>query len=268
MIKEGASTKEFTTYLQHLANVYATMIHTLERPMNAPKGTLEICCTKQKTKYYHIVDGQKHYIPKNEHKKAALIAQNSYNRKVLIFCQNQLKLIRTFLEKFQPYGLLSIYDNLHPARQALITPHVTPTKDYIERWLSEPYPSTIDIPIPDINETENGEFVRVKSECFIANKLYYSNIPYKYEYPITLMGKTYYPDFTIMHPRTRKIIIWEHFGRMEDPEYARRTVEKLNLYNRNGWIPGKNMIVTFESLGAQLDTKTVNNWISEMFVKV
>ena len=34
---------------------------------------------------------------------------------------------------------------------------------------------------------------------------------------------------------------------MDNPDYADRNIRKLSLYEKSGYIVGKNMIVTFES---------------------
>lgn len=69
-----------------------------------------------------------------------------------------------------------------------------------------------------IHKTENGIWVRSKSEVIIANILYRSNIDFKYE------EKLYYtktqwkePDFTIRH--NGNIWYWEHLGLLGDEQY-------------------------------------------------
>ena len=39
-----------------------------------------------------------------------------------------------------------------------------------------------------------------------------------------------HPDFYCLNLRTRQEFAWEHFGMMDDPDYASTTAEKLRLY--------------------------------------
>ena len=74
----------------------------------------------------------------------------------------------------------------------------------------------------------------------IADKLYMMDIPYKYEYPISLSPYgIIYPDFVVLNVKERKEVIIEHFGMMDNPEYAAGAVQKIDMYIKNGYIPGK-----------------------------
>ena len=59
-------------------------------------------------------------------------------------------------------------------------------------------------------------YMRTKSEQALGNLLERLHIPYRYETPLNINGITYHPDFIIMLPSGRLIII-EHTG-----EYTRR----------------------------------------------
>lgn len=71
-----------------------------------------------------------------------------------------------------------------------------------------------------IFQTARGEKVRSKSEVMIADTLQRFGVPYKYEYPLKLRKFTAYPDFYCLNLRTRKEYYWEHFGMMDNVEYA------------------------------------------------
>ena len=80
-----------------------------------------------------------------------------------------------------------------------------------------------------IYKTQDGNFVRSKSEVIIANLLYAAEINYRYEEPLEVDGVKILPDFTIYLPNGRKIF-WEHIGMLGVEKYDKRWVEKLNLY--------------------------------------
>ncbi len=121
--------------------------------------------------------------------------------------------------------------------------------------------------------TENNEHVRSKSEVIIANTLKAAGVPYRYEFPL-LMDKNaddpdfpdydfcrLHPDFYCLNLRTRQEFAWEHFGMMDDPNYASRATEKLQLYAENGFFPGRNLIVTMETTKTPLSSKSLKSII-------
>ena len=110
--------------------------------------------------------------------------------------------------------------------------------------------------------TARGERVRSKSEIIIADTLFRLKIPYRYEYPLNLKNTkgeklTLYPDFTCLNLRTRREFYWEHFGMMDNSEYSENVVQKLHLYEQNGIIPGKNLIITMETSTIPINTKQI-----------
>ena len=101
--------------------------------------------------------------------------------------------------------------------------------------------------------------MRSKSEKIIADKYYERGIPYKYEKPLLLRKQaktiTIRPDFTTLNKRTRIQRYHEHFGKMDDPQYARKALEKIRLYESNGIFIGEQLIITFESSEQPLDKR-------------
>lgn len=84
-----------------------------------------------------------------------------------------------------------------------------------------------------IHKTENGIWVRSKSEVIIANILYRSGIEFEYE------EKLYYnasqwkePDFTIKH--NGKTWFWEHLGLLGDEQYNENWQEKKQIFKDLG----------------------------------
>lgn len=108
--------------------------------------------------------------------------------------------------------------------------------------------------------------VRSKSEAFIDMLLHANKIPFRYECALTLGSITYYPDFTIMHPKTGEIFYWEHFGMMDDPAYAGKAFSKLHNYSKHGIIPSINLITTYETQDHPLDLDTVHRLVEQYFL--
>ena len=139
-------------------------------------------------------------------------------------------------------------------------------KENIEDWLNEPFQSN-----PNHLENlkisaANGLLVRSKSEAFIASELYAAGIPFRYECLLILNnGNALYPDFTILNPYTKEIVIWEHFGMMEDEEYSKLAMIKTKDYISNGFIPDRNLILTYETKNAPLDFGLVKKKVKYLF---
>jgi len=84
-----------------------------------------------------------------------------------------------------------------------------------------------------IHQTENGIWVRSKSEVIIANILFRSNIAFKYEEKLYYKkGKWKEPDFTVRH--NGKIWYWEHLGMLGDEKYNQHWQDKKKLYKKIG----------------------------------
>ena len=103
-----------------------------------------------------------------------------------------------------------------------------------------------------VHDTKRGVKVRSKSEVLISDTLYDNGLLYKNEAALTIGGRTVYPDFEILHPKTHELVWWEHLGRADDASYMQGSLEKLEEYGDAGINLGKNLIVTFETKEAPL----------------
>jgi GTPase SAR1 family protein len=125
-----------------------------------------------------------------------------------------------------------------------------------------------------IHRTLHDEMVRSKSELTIADRLYSNKIDYLYEQPLTLSGRTRYPDFTIEDSESGQKYYWEHCGMLYDPQYRARWERKLQWYYENGILPwqkgiGPNgiLIVTEDSKEGGLSSKEIEDTIKQVFMK-
>lgn len=98
----------------------------------------------------------------------------------------------------------------------------------------------------------------------IADSLYNAGIAYKYEHPLVLGGKTYYPDFTVRRRRDGRIFYWEHLGGMDDPDYVTRSLRKLSSYAQYGLVCGNDLLITWESEVVPFQRSTVQKYL-ELF---
>ena len=187
--------------------------------------------------------------------------------------EEEIVCLNKFLAEYKSKSSERVYEKLSSARQQIVTPLTMTNKQYADAWLKAEYRhKKITNDVPPLF-TENNEHVRSKSEVIIANALKSADIPYRYEFPLLMDKNAYTPDFQNydfchLHPdfyclnlRTRQEFAWEHFGMMDDPEYAARAAEKLQLYAENGFFPGKNLIITMETMKNQLSSKILKEII-------
>lgn len=149
-----------------------------------------------------------------------------------------------------------------PEFQTLLSSHFNPQNKDLNNWMHSTYERNQKHPEQLTHQTGFGYAVRSKSELLIDYALHVNNIPFRYECSLELGNNTFYPDFTIIHPKTGEIIYWEHFGMMDDPAYCKNVFSKMNIYVANGIIPNINLITTYETKDFPLDTKQINDMIN------
>lgn len=115
--------------------------------------------------------------------------------------------------------------------------------------------------------TNKGEKVRSKSEKIIADELYRRGIPYHYEKPLVLDDRgrkvVLHPDFTTMNVTNGRTAYLEHLGLMNQPEYCQNVARKLSLFERNGLLLGRDVLLLHESSSEPLNIRILNQYLDE-----
>ena len=75
-----------------------------------------------------------------------------------------------------------------------------------------------------------------------------------------------YPDFTFLSERTRRIVYWEHEGMMDNADYAKAAVRKIELYEKNGIFPSEDLILTFETSTSGINMELVKKQVQRYLV--
>ena len=115
------------------------------------------------------------------------------------------------------------------------------------------------------NVTTDGNVVRSKGEFAIYDILMGEEVFFDYEATLYLIddkGKMHKinPDFVI-HVGS-EIIIIEHLGYMEDPEYVKQLAWKLWIYHLNGYDLGRNLFLTSDDMSHSIDGSTISDLIT------
>ena len=233
-----------------------------------PKGTLRVAAKRYGPQYYAKSDGKKEvYLTKKQKGLAERLAQSDYCDKVLRQATREQRLVRMAMKACRENSIEAIWTGMHPARRALVEPFVLTDEEYVARWSSQTY-TPRKFNENDISyTTERGERVRSKSEKIIADMLLVRGVPYYYEFPLDMPGwGVIYPDFRVLNVRTRREYRLEHFGMMDNPDYAAGFLRKMKMYEQNGYFPGDNLLFTMETSREPLRPEVVSELI-QRFLK-
>lgn len=236
----------------------------------APEGTLVLSQSNGSAQYFHKTRNEQkkgEYISTKNRKLITALAQKDYDLRFIKVMKEQRNKLCKAIKLLSSINFLKVFDELSEARKKLVHPHVLTDEQYVKQWESMRYEGKgIADDIPVIT-TERGEQVRSKTEKILADKFGSMGIPYRYECSLKLRGYgTVYPDFTLLNVQERKEVYLEHFGIMDNPEYAQKAIQKLETYAKNGIYIGKNLLVTFETLRNPLDMKMVEGMLKEFIL--
>lgn len=148
----------------------------------------------------------------------------------------------------------------------LLSDTLYPKSANFDEWMNLPYEHNPWYPEQLKIDTNAGFKVRSKSEALIVSVLTMYNIPFRYECALQLGNLTIYPDFTIPHPHTHEILYYEHFGKMDEPNYRQKACSKLKTYISHGIIPSIHLLTTFETLEHPLSIRDVEELIKKHFL--
>lgn len=238
---------------------------------SAPEGSLRIARATTTPNYYHrknSSDRNGTYIKVSDQNLARALAQKEYAANVQANLKQRLFYIDSLINDYRTNKISLIPESYNLARRRLIKPYLLNDEEYVQKWLEIPFIPNPSYPENLKFETANGIKVRSKLEQIIAENLSRLGIPYKYDAPIYYdYGKVVYPDFTMLNVHQRKIIYYEHFGKMDEDGYRDDFFRKLRLYNSIGLFIGKNFICTFEDKKHPFDFATHRKMFEELLLK-
>ena len=206
-----------------------------------PEGSLNIKTSHGCTQYFHIVKvpggrSRQIYIRKQNQELIQQLKLKVFLKKLDSVLRRNISTSEKFLSLYQPWD----HDDLLP-----LLPQ--------NHGISEPPHHNTYHPEGLRFETASGCKVRSKSEVIIADALYFTKLCFDYENP-TEFGLL--PDFTVKLSDGR-IVIWEHFGLLNDPTYRLRMFEKLSIYQAHGFVPGRNLILSFDGPDGSISSKEI-----------
>lgn len=229
-----------------------------------PEGVIRVTADRGKHQYFFRKEGDPKsiYIREKDRELACKLVQREFDRNALKKLEEMRGALTRFLKNYDVNAMADLYENLCEGRKAIVTPLEITDAAYVEKWLEEHRGEQNPYPEQGKYETEQGEYVRSKSEKILADTFYKMKVPYRYEARLSL-GPNYnaYPDFTCLNVRKRKTIYWEHLGLLNVDAYASKNHEKLALYEKNGILLGDTLMISFETEECPLNTAVLRKKI-------
>ncbi len=207
--------------------------------------------------------GERRYVRTDEKDMLRKTIQRDYETEVNKKLKKLKRILEKFLKQYDVSEIEKVYYKMAGSRKKLVIPVIETEEAFLDRWRNVSYE-----PMPIENDTgfysKGGIRVRSKSELIIADELEQQGIPYRYEYPM-YFKKTgnVRPDFLCLNVRTRNEFIWEHFGMMDNIAYANKNIAKIRNYGQEGYLAGKNMILTFETSQFPISSVMIRKMIDE-----
>ncbi len=228
----------------------------------------ELSCNKngKYVKWYYTNNRAREYIPKSKRAFAQQLAKRKYFAAMKKDLENELRM----LKKFENNKSISSNNHMklleNPDYVDLLGTCIKPKEELWRQWMKEDFEKNTYQPENLIHDVGDGLMVRSKAEAMIVSILRKYGIPFRYECACLLRNEKVFPDFTIIHPRTGNVLLWEHCGMMSELNYYTETYKKLKKYNDAGWVMGINLIVTTETKEHPLDYTTIENRIKEFLL--
>lgn len=204
------------------------------------------------------------YIKKSEQSLLHQLALKLFIECSLRVKKGQLKALKTLVHRLQGSDRYSRRVISDPDLRDLLGLN-PPLQEQLQNWAKQDYPKNTKHPETLKIPAHGGITVRSKSEAVIVSELQKLHIPFRYECGIPFRETIIYPDFTIRHPVTGQLFLWEHFGMMDDPSYISNAAEKIEIYAQLGYVHGINLITTSETRNHPLDYRLVRTLILYYF---
>ena len=231
-----------------------------------PQGHIECSKNGKSYKWRQCLEGKRLYIPKSNEELAVKLVYKGYLENRIRDIDDEIKALTAYRKEYdEDKSKLKEYIS-NPEISRLLAKIFTPKEEAFKIWQNEPYDKSTEYPERLVHRCLSKDMVRSKSEMMIDDALFRHGIPYRYECRLQLDGIVIYPDFTIKHPKTGEIIFWEHYGLIDNAEYARKHNVKMRTYIENGIYPTINLIATYETSAHPLDAVEIEKIIEKYFL--
>ena len=224
------------------------------------------CANKDKKK-------KQTYLGKEDEGEVVLMQEHRYLVIALKRCDENIKCLERAIKKYRsidPREVMNAQGNAYKDN-----PNVgnsifrnTNKSEWRDKGLAERIKYDDDRPFKDalVLRTASGELVRTRGEIIIADTLDSYGLTYVYEWPKMISGTLRWPDFTVLHPKTKEEITIEYMGRYDDPGYREKNNPRMEEFFSEGYILGQNLLVFMDDADGIIDSNKIHRIIRAFFV--
>lgn len=214
------------------------------------------------------------YLGKEENEQVKRIQEYKYLRKALKICNKNICALEGALKKYEDIDPYTVTEGMGKAYRGNrdVGAHIFARVNNLE-WVKEGlemrscYDDVRPFPQDLVLQTASGEMVRTRGEVIIANTLDSFGLSYVYEWPKIVAGILRWPDFTVLHPKTKEEITIEYMGRYDDPGYREKNNPRLEEFFSEGYILGQNLLIFMDDANGIINSKKINNAIKAYFIE-
>jgi len=228
-----------------------------------PEGNVSQKMINGKKYYFHVFkkDNQycQEYIKKRNAELASQLIYKQYLTKSIKLLQSSIDGLKKATQEYHPFYPMEVMGKM------VFADEIDTFQDkrmVMKDWAKAPFKKCDLYTGSQIHTSFLGLKVRSKSEALIAGALEMKELPFQYEAKLQLGESEYYPDFTLMRPKDGTIIYWEHFGMAQNDAYFESMMRKCFNYLRQGLIPWRNFIMTFDDEEGALDGSVIEDIIN------
>lgn len=221
-------------------------------------------------KYYYAKrkgEETRAYLGNDSNHEVRNIREFRYLKQLIEDLDSEIRLLRALQEGHLDVDYDAVQSRLPRIyRDPLLPDHSTRMCDAAKKWRDQKEYEKKQYKTKNLEglimKALDGTLMRSKSEVIIANMLISQDIPYIYELPHMVNGIVVYSDFTALSTIDfRSEIIIEHEGLMNNINYQRTFMNKVNGYLAEGVIPGRDVFFTFDDLNGGFDPSPVQDII-------
>ena len=237
-----------------------------EKIDSLPEGSIRVK-HKAGTFHYLYYQGDKtiKYLRKNDSETIKNLIQKKYLKLVQKAAKQEVKALSKAIELYPKTRMERVYEELPSELKEHALPIIPDDDQFAAKWQAEPFkPKPFRKDAPKLY-TLKGERVRSKSEVIIADRLFAKGIPYKYECPLRVGNGIIHPDFTILRMSDRKVVYYEHCGKMGDHGYVSDMLDRVDLYAHENIYVGDRLFLTFESEDHPFDLSYLDDFIEKNY---
>ncbi len=254
-------------YLPYLLKQYYRLQELQKKELSKlPPGQLSMRKSEGKNCYVQVIpanaDGKR--VRRGITKDKVMVqelARKKYLQKSLQFLENNIPLLEKLVAIHKAPTAENIIEALSATRAQLQLTEESflPKEKQQNQWADADFEQSTYNLSEKKHITARGLKVRSKSEVIIAEKLDAYKIPFRYEQMVHIENQSLSPDFVIL--KKEELVYWEHCGLVTDPQYMKHHKWKLQMYEKAGIVPWKNLIVTYDDENGNLDARIIESEI-------